>query len=39
MHGEANAWGDHDTVSKSQCCGNLDNGGKDEEWLYRRVVS
>ena len=33
------AWGDHDTGSKSQIGGNLDYGGKGEEWLYRHVVS
>ena len=33
------AWGDHDTGSKSQRNGNLGNGGKSEEWLYRHKVS
>ena len=32
----ANAWGDHDTRSKSQSCGNLGNGGKGKQWLYTR---
>ena len=27
----ANAWEDHDTGSKSQNCGNLNNGGKGKE--------
>ena len=35
----ASAWGDHDAGSKSQSGGNLGNGGKGEEWLYRQVVS
>ena len=32
-------WGDRDTGSKSQSDGNLGNGGKDKEWLYRHMVS
>ena len=28
-----------DTGSKSQSSDNLDNGGKDKEWLYRHMVS
>ena len=35
----ANAWGDHDTGSKSQSGGNLGKGGKDKELLYRHLVS
>ena len=31
--------GDHDTGSKSQSGGNLANGEKGKEWLYRQVVS
>ena len=34
----ANAWGDLGTEPKSQSGGNLGNGGKGEEWLYRHVV-
>ena len=33
----ANAWGDHDTGSKSQSGSNLGNGGKGKEWLYRYI--
>ena len=29
----ANAWGDHDTRSKSQSGGNFGNGEKGKEWL------
>ena len=35
----ANAWGDHDTGSKSQSGGNLGNGGKGKELLHRHVIS
>ena len=37
--GATNAWGDHDTRSKSHSGDNFGNGGKGEEWLYRYVVS
>ena len=30
----ANAWGDHDTGSKSQSGGNLEYGAKGKEWLF-----
>ena len=35
----ANAWGDHDTESKSQRGSNLGNDGKGKAWLYRLMVS
>ena len=35
----ANAWGYHETGSKSQRGGNLGSGGKGKEWLYRHMFS
>ena len=35
----ANAWGDHDTGSKSQSGVNLGNSGKGADWLYRHGFS
>ena len=35
----ANAWGNHDTVSRYKSGGNLGNDGKGKEWPYRHMVS